>query len=1358
MSVPTIFLSATSDDLKDRRETLGKALSNAGCRVFTQEESLAADSTDGMELLRQNLDRSDFVIHVAGIAYGAEPEQPAFPQHPDFRCSYTQFEYYYAHQQGKKVIALVCAPGFPYSPFTEKGNNSAARERRRTLQLAHRERVSKGRFTGTPLDGYPLHPVSEPIADEGELQIAFAGAIRTIREHTLGSSATAALETAEREMLQHERIACPADISRIVKYAPAELIGREAETKILVDAWDYAVREMRGRPHVLTFVAMGGEGKTSLVAKWAADQAAQDWPGCEAAFAWSFYSQGTRDQVAGSSDLFLNTALAFFGDEADQAFAATSAGAFEKGQRLARVIGARRALLILDGLEPLQYAPTSPTPGELKDQGLAALLKGLATTSQGLCIVTTRYAFPDLRAFLGKSVQEVRLTRLSTAAGVALLQSLRVRGSLLKNIASPDGRTYWNEFEKLVEDVNGHALTLNLLGSYLRDAHGGDIRRRILIKLEEADARNERRDHAVHVMDAYVHWMAPAGYQTWLRCLFSRRERESHSEGRRALALLRVMGLFDRPATPDCLTALLRAPAIAGLTGPLVGLSEAQLNFTLTRLESARLLTRQAAESATRRSTLITRYSLDSHPLLREYFGLRLRTQQPKAWRAAHRRLFQHLCTATQEGEQPTLEELQPLYQAVAHGCQAGMTEETRSMIYRDRLQRDREAYSTKKLGALGSDLGALACFFKQPWSEFLPGIAEAGQAWLLNEAAFRLRALGRLYESLEATQAALKMADKHENWNSAAIRACNLSELELTLGKVSAAVEDAGKSVIFADNGGDAFQQSINRTTHADALHQAGRRTEALARFREAEQLQAKNQPEYPLLYSVQGFQYCDLLLTDAERAAWQVVLAGSTQAPANRVSDSCHAVARRATQTLQWVTGKLGLLDVAVDHLTLGRAGLYAAILNGAPLGACQSSLEEAVSGVRRAGHQDHLPRGLLTRAWWRALTGARTGPESAQSDLDEAWEIAERGPMPLFMANVHLQRARLFFREKEYPKAWISPQHDLAKARGLILQHGYRRRLPELEDAEAALMLWTSTTPRGETSTAAVRRTVLELDLVGYSTICDSLEQGLDASSVTQLNQQIQSFIDLGLKAAGVTREKSVAATTGDGAILVFEAAADADRFAATVHAVTAEHNRTRPQPLAKRVFRSGAATGDIVIGPKDSGGFEIAGATIARAVRLEAKAQPGGFQIDEVTFQALLPTQTGRYGPKTRVAGKREEVFEAYEAQMNPGGPADAAFFTGSAGANAPRSPIRSASGLGSDERYAVLALFRKLASDQYLDLVFLIEIPIGQRPQETLSLEEKKAEILRWAEENDRLARLLDALRELTEADVSGRPK
>jgi class 3 adenylate cyclase len=197
------------------------------------------------------------------------------------------------------------------------------------------------------------------------------------------------------------------DISRIIKYAPAELIGREAETKLLSDAWEQAVKSETKRPHVLTFVALGGEGKTSLVAKWAADLAFQDWPGCDAVFAWSFYSQGTRVQTSASSDLFLKEALTFFGDSA---MADSGQGAFEKGRRLAQLVGESRSILILDGLEPLQYAPTSPMPGELRDPGISVVLKALAANSKGLCVVTTRYSIPDLKAF-GRQPRRKRNSR-----------------------------------------------------------------------------------------------------------------------------------------------------------------------------------------------------------------------------------------------------------------------------------------------------------------------------------------------------------------------------------------------------------------------------------------------------------------------------------------------------------------------------------------------------------------------------------------------------------------------------------------------------------------------------------------------------------------------------------------------------------------------------------------------------------------------------------------------------------------------------------------------------------------------------------------------------------------------------------
>jgi hypothetical protein len=51
------------------------------------------------------------------------------------------------------------------------------------------------------------------------------------------------------------------DISRIIRYAPSELVGRDDEMQSLDQAWLKVRRAEGPRPRILTFVALGGEGE-----------------------------------------------------------------------------------------------------------------------------------------------------------------------------------------------------------------------------------------------------------------------------------------------------------------------------------------------------------------------------------------------------------------------------------------------------------------------------------------------------------------------------------------------------------------------------------------------------------------------------------------------------------------------------------------------------------------------------------------------------------------------------------------------------------------------------------------------------------------------------------------------------------------------------------------------------------------------------------------------------------------------------------------------------------------------------------------------------------------------------------------
>jgi len=434
-------------------------------------------------------------------------------------------------------------------------------------------------------------------------------------------------------------------------------------------------------------------------------------------------------------------------------------------------------------------------------------------------------------------------------------------------------------------------------------------------------------------------------------------------EGKPELDILRALGYFDRPAEPAALKLVL--PAIPDL----------KYRAALNRLRDARLIL-TADPSA----------SIDCHPLIREYFAEVMRSTAPQAFREGHSRLYEHY--SKQAPYQPdTLEEMAPLFYAVYHGCKASRHQQALDDVYFARIYRGgREAYLMHKLGAFGTDLSLLANFFEVPWYQPISTLSPVDQSWVISVAAFTLRALGRLTDAVEPMRASAEAAVKVADWINAAVRYGNLSELQLTVGNIMEAIAAARQSVDLADRSRDSFQQMSKRTTLADALHQSGALADADSLFQEAERLQAEQQPYYPILYSVQGYQYCDLLLTQGQP----------------------NEVLRRATQSLEWTQGQLGLLSIGLDHLSLGRAH---------PPGSPESvtHFDQAVDFLRRAGTLHHIPLALLARG--------------TPHDLEEVFTIATRSGMRLHLADYHLAKG------------------NLAEAERLINETGYHRRDKEL-----------------------------------------------------------------------------------------------------------------------------------------------------------------------------------------------------------------------------------------------------------------------------------------------------------------------
>jgi hypothetical protein len=325
------------------------------------------------------------------------------------------------------------------------------------------------------------------------------------------------------------------------------------------------------------------------------------------------------------ADEFFDAALNWFGDTDSRL-----GTAWEKGERLAKLVAHRRTLLVLDGLEPVQHPP-GPQEGRVREPSLQALLRELAAFNTGLCVITTRTPVADIADHEGTSALRRDLEHLSSDAGAKLLRALGVSG-------------HEAELRSASDEFSGHCFALTLLGSYLTDAYIGDIR-----------CRSEVSGHLAHDVRQGVHARkVMESYQTWL------------GEGPE-LSVLRILGLFDRPADERALGAVLKSPAIRGLTESLTDLRPTEWQTILARLRRARLLAGEDPHYPGQ---------LDTHPLVREYFGEQLRSEQTDAWKECNRRLF-HYYRKLAPQLPNSFREMEPLFSAVICGCNAGLFRET---------------------------------------------------------------------------------------------------------------------------------------------------------------------------------------------------------------------------------------------------------------------------------------------------------------------------------------------------------------------------------------------------------------------------------------------------------------------------------------------------------------------------------------------------------------------------------------------------------------------------------------------------------------------------------------------------------
>jgi hypothetical protein len=569
---------------------------------------------------------------------------------------------------------------------------------------------------------------------------------------------------------------------------PGDLKGRDAELEWL----DSAISDPD--INVACLFGPGGVGKSSIIMHWIEkiELKSKDYEDWEV-YAYSFYRQGESEATATSSS-FLSWLSALLEVELD-----ANAIPAVNGETLANAIGKRKALLVLDGLEPLQHG-SEVEEGRLKDPAIGEMLKSLAENekNQGLCVITTRTFPADLDTFVaGQTDDDVtrvirkQLSKLSEEDAATIFKAYKVT----------------EDIDSAAEAVSRDALGLTLLANYtaiflngvitkadldqfkanfqfenptgaLRDANNGSSTEFVpvqkILDLEGADDSNADKAAADMVLFAYEQQL----------------EKDPH-----LLQTLYLISLYQRPASPRAIETM-RRTAIPRLTDKICPLAEQHYwSDNVEKLREYGLLYKVNMQHPD---------YIDAHPRIREYFSERLRRKERQlevddssrigagrqvelnAWRAGHAQLFRYYKEKIEDAQDSYFESQTSLslaYVALVHGCNAGLLRQAYEIYYKY-IRRQKEHYSWKQLGAVNEDLAALSSFYAQKWDMLAETVTpeeclDTSQRILtLKQTGLYLQAIGNLRGAESAIRFSLEESVQAQTWPDAADAARNLSEV----------------------------------------------------------------------------------------------------------------------------------------------------------------------------------------------------------------------------------------------------------------------------------------------------------------------------------------------------------------------------------------------------------------------------------------------------------------------------------------------------------------------------------------------------------------------------------------------------
>ena len=400
---------------------------------------------------------------------------------------------------------------------------------------------------------------------------------------------------------------------------------------------------------VTAVIGIGGEGKTSFARRWLEGMEPQP----TARFWWPCYEVAEPDKLLAALMDWLTAGKAK-GEALPQGR--------ERVQVILTLLRETRAAVVIDGFEVLQHG-RGDRFGEITDADLRALFVGMCQMeTRSRMLITTRFPLPDLAGFL--AYRPRHLARLDQRDGVRLLRNF--------GVAKGDDAA----LSALTERWDGHALTLSLIGAYIRDYRAGD-------PAQAAD----------------IQPLAGEDQYAKVRRVMARYDRDLTDLER---SFLVVLSAFRRAVSKEVIVRVFRqADGPDDPAWPLRRASGEAFGAMLKRLMALSIL--RPGVGAT----------LTVHPLVHAHYRVRQEALPARSRQTLHRRIADYYQSVAKppvkKPDFPTLDDLSPWVEAVHHLLAADQPQAAFDVLWNKIEQYPR--FVLDKLGAMRLNADILGGF-----------------------------------------------------------------------------------------------------------------------------------------------------------------------------------------------------------------------------------------------------------------------------------------------------------------------------------------------------------------------------------------------------------------------------------------------------------------------------------------------------------------------------------------------------------------------------------------------------------------------------------------------------------------------